>query len=278
MGFPQQSRGALFTALTCPVYAQRLMLFANHILWKLTNGARHATLRICQLPSQQLAISLTVCGSIRKQLSLSICLAVTFSNTCDLCLHAWGLSSLRGLPSSLWTDKTPTLLLKIKRGEGKKDTPGITSFSVEAILSELYGYISFSHKDNMYILFFLNCGLFFLSLPRLRVQNAGPKTRPVYSPLFSHHGWNLSLNIRTEKHLCGVDVTDLPGLLLTKAKVSLARLTQWPFNQATALLRTWEQCYFLSQHYKDRVLQETWQTEPFRGKCSRRLLGLIFSH
>lgn len=104
-GFPQQSRGALFTILTCPVYAQRLMLFANHTLWKLTNGARHATLWVCQLPSQQLAISLTVCGSVRKQLSLSICLAVTFSNTCDLCLHAWGLSSLRGLPSSLWTDK-----------------------------------------------------------------------------------------------------------------------------------------------------------------------------
>lgn len=104
-GFPPQSRGALFTVLTCPVYAQRLMLFANHILWKLTNGARHATLRVCQLPSQQLAVSLTVCGSVRKQLSLSICHAVTFSNTCDVCLHAWGLSSLRGLPSSLWTDK-----------------------------------------------------------------------------------------------------------------------------------------------------------------------------
>lgn len=121
MGFPQRSRGALFTVLTCPVYAQRLMLFANHILWKLTNGARHATLRGCQLPSQQLAVSRTVCGSVRKQLSLSICLAVTFSNTCDLCLHAWGLSSLRGLPSSLWTDKwnahTPA---EIKKKGGKK--------------------------------------------------------------------------------------------------------------------------------------------------------------
>ena len=104
-GFPSAEQGALFTVLTCPVYAQRLMLFANHILWKLTNGARHATLWVCQLPSQQPARSLTVCGSARKQLSLSICLAVTFSNTCDLCLHAWGLSSLRGLPSSLWTDK-----------------------------------------------------------------------------------------------------------------------------------------------------------------------------
>lgn len=121
-GFPQQSRGALFTVLTCPVYAQRLMLFANHILWKLTNGARHATLRVCQLPSQQLAISLTVCGSVRKQLSLSICLAVTFSNTCDLCLHAWGLSSLRGLPSSLWTDKenAHTPAERKKRGGKKK--------------------------------------------------------------------------------------------------------------------------------------------------------------
>lgn len=108
---PQQSRGALFSILTCPVYAQRLMLFANHILWKFTNGARHATPWVCQPPSQQLAVSLTVCGSVRKQLSLSICLAVTFSNTCVLCLHAWGLSSLRGLPSSLWIDKTPTLPL-----------------------------------------------------------------------------------------------------------------------------------------------------------------------
>lgn len=96
---------------------------------------------------------------------------------------------------------------------------------------------------------------FFFSL--LRIPSSC-KTRPVYSPYpFSHHGRNPSLNIRTEKHLCGVDVTDLPGLPLTKAKVSLARPTQWPFNQASALLRTGEQCYFLSQHYKDRVLQET---------------------
>lgn len=74
---------------------------------------------------------------------------------------------------------------------------------------------------------------------------------------FPTMGRNPSLNIRTEKHLCDVDVTDLPGLPLTKAKVSLARLTQWPFNQVTALLRTQEQCYFLSQNYKDRLLQET---------------------
>ena len=63
--------------------------------------------------------------------------------------------------------------------------------------------------------------------------------------------------MRTEKGLCGADVTELPGLPLTKAKVSLAWYTQWPFNQATALLRNTEQCYFLSQNYKDRVLQET---------------------
>lgn len=100
----------------------------------------------------------------------------------------------------------------------------------------------------------------------------------LFSVPFSHHWRNPSLNIRTERHLCGVDVTDLPGLPLTKAKVSLARPTQWPLNQASALLRTGEQCYFLSQNYKDRVLQETWQTKPFRGKCFRRLLGLIFSH
>lgn len=95
----------------------------------------------------------------------------------------------------------------------------------------------------------------------------------LFSIPFSHHGPNPSLNIRTERHLCGVDVTDLPGLPLTKAKVSLARPTQWPFNQAGALLRTREQCYFLSQNYKDRVLQETWQTKPFRGKCFGRLSG-----
>lgn len=73
---------------------------------------------------------------------------------------------------------------------------------------------------------------------------------------FSHHGRNPSLNIRTERYLCGADVTDLPGLPLTKAKVSLARPAQWPFNQAAALLRTWEQCYFLSQIYKDRVCRK----------------------
>lgn len=123
-GFPQQSRGALFTVLTCPVYAQRLMLFANHSLWKLTNGARHATLRVCQLPSQQPALSLTVWGSGRKQLSLSICLAVTFWDTCDLCLHAWGLSSLRGLPSHLWTDKYNTESQGKKKKKGRKKKRG----------------------------------------------------------------------------------------------------------------------------------------------------------
>lgn len=54
-GFPQQNRGGAFffssTVLTCPVYAQRLMLFANHSLWKFTSGARHAMLGFCQLPS-----------------------------------------------------------------------------------------------------------------------------------------------------------------------------------------------------------------------------------
>lgn len=84
------------------------------------NGARRATVRACQLPSQQLAGSLTVCGCVRKQLSLSICLAVTFSNTCDLWLHAWGLLSLRGLPSSLWTDKTPTFPQKYEKKRGGK--------------------------------------------------------------------------------------------------------------------------------------------------------------
>lgn len=121
---------------------------------------------------------------------------------------------------------------------------------------------------------YFRCDGFFPPQDTLVLQN---KTC-LFSIPFSHHGRNPSLNIRTEKHLCGVDVTDLPGLPLTKAKVSLARATQWPFNQASALLRTGEQCYFLSQNYKDRVLQETWQTKPFRGKCFGRLLGLIFSH
>lgn len=101
---------------------------------------------------------------------------------------------------------------------------------------------------------------FFLGYPCLwqRRSKCWSKNKTcLFSIPLSHHGQNPFLNIRTEKHLCGVDVTDLPGLPLTKAKVSLARPTQWPFNQATALLRTREQCYFLSQNYKDRVLQET---------------------
>lgn len=98
----------------------------------------------------------------------------------------------------------------------------------------------------------------FIDVFLVGVQKNGTKAGPVYSPYsFPTMERNPSLNIRTEKHLCDVDVTDLPGLPLTKAKVSLARPTQWPFNQATALLRTEEQCYFLSQNYKDRLLQET---------------------
>lgn len=102
----------------------------------------------------------------------------------------------------------------------------------------------------------LKCAVFFLRIALSWAVGYKNKTC-LFSIPFSHHGRNPSLNIRTEKHLCGVDVTDLPGLPLTKAKVSLARPTQWPFNQATALLRTRGQCYFLSQNYKDRVLQET---------------------
>lgn len=121
MGFPQQSRGALFTVLTCPVYAQRLMLFANHTLWKFTNGVRHATLWVCQLPSQQLAISLTVCVSVRKQLSLSICLAVTFSNTCVPCVFMLGVSPpSEGCHLPFGLTKRPRWNMKKKREGGKR--------------------------------------------------------------------------------------------------------------------------------------------------------------
>lgn len=143
-GFPQQSGGALFTVLTCPVYAQRLMLFANHTLWKLTNGARHATLWVCQLPSQQLAISLTVCGSVRKQLSLSICLAVTFLQ------HMRSVSSCLGslLPQRVaifpldWQIK----LLHShwnKKGGKKEDSHGITSLLKQFFQKLMYMYIIF---------------------------------------------------------------------------------------------------------------------------------------
>lgn len=239
------------------------------------NGARRATVRACQLPSQQLAGSLTVCGCVRKQLSLSICLAVTFSNTCDLWLHAWGLLSLRGLPSSLWTDKTPTFLQKYEKKGGERHSRSyiILCWSNSPTVVWI-NYFFFHVVLKIFFWSYFRCDGFFPPQDTLVLQN---KTC-LFSIPFSHHGRNPSLNIRTEKHLCGVDVTDLPGLPLTKAKVSLARATQWPFNQASALLRTGEQCYFLSQNYKDRVLQETWQTKPFRGKCFGRLLGLIFSH
>lgn len=131
------------------------------------NGARRATVRACQLPSQQLAVSLTVCGCVRKQLSLSICLAVTFSNTCDLWLHAWGLLSLRGLPSSLWTDKMPTFPQKYEKEGGK------TLLQLHHSLLK-----QFSHSC-MNKLHFFSCGaedffIFFLSYFRC----------DLFSPLF----------------------------------------------------------------------------------------------
>lgn len=89
---------------------------------------------------------------------------------------------------------------------------------------------------------------------------------------------NPLLNILTEKHLCSADVTELVGLFLTKAKVSLACDIQWPFKQLTALLRTPEQCYYLSQNYKDRVLQETRQANPLEVNAFGGFWGLILFH
>lgn len=154
----------------------------------------------------------------------------------------------------------------------RADTPGITSFSAEAILFffliKLFFFLLFkkgnfdigSVKSHFKCLVFvlrvnptLACGV----LEKKKKKKQKNNRSCLFSIPFSHQGRNPSLNIGTEEHLCGVDVTDLPGLPLTKAKVSLAGPTQWPFNQATALLRTQGQCYFLSQNYKDRVLQET---------------------
>lgn len=66
------------------------LLFANHTLWNSHKWVRRGTLGVCQLPSQQLAISNSVRFS-RKQLSLSICLAVTFPTHTMRLVHA-GLS------------------------------------------------------------------------------------------------------------------------------------------------------------------------------------------
>lgn len=110
-----------------------------------------------------------------------------------------------------------------KTGEGKKkDTPGITSFSAEAILQSDW-CILFTRIDK---------AIFKKTTTQQRLKNPssaislcqieGHQNRPcLCSILFSHHRRNPFLNIRTEKHLCDADVTDLPGLPLTKAKVSL---------------------------------------------------------
>ena len=103
-GFPPWSQGALFPILTCPVYAQRLMLFANHTLWN--SPKRSETCRAAGL-SAAFTTASYIANSVRfwrMQPSPSICPAVTFSGTVDLCLHSGSPISLIGLSSPRWTD------------------------------------------------------------------------------------------------------------------------------------------------------------------------------